>query len=96
MKKITTAIIALGASTALMAAVNAGACTGCHGADWSKLALGKGLNVSKMTHKEIANSLIGYKDGTYGRGMKGLMKGQVAKYSNEELIEFSKTIGVKD
>ena len=93
MKKITTALIALGATTALMAAVNAGACTGCHGNDWSKIALGKSLNVAEMTHKEIADSLIGYKDGTYGRGMKGLMKGQVAKYSDEELIEFSLTIG---
>ena len=93
MKKITTAIIALGATTALMAAVNAGACTGCHGADWSKKALGKSLDVSAMTHAEIATALKGYKDGSYGRGMKGLMKGQVAKYSDADLDAFSATIG---
>lgn len=93
MKKITTAIIALGATTALMAAVNAGACTGCHGKDWSKLALGKSLNVSTMTHADIAASLKGYKDGSYGRGMKGLMKGQVAKYSDADLDAFAQTIG---
>jgi len=93
MKKITTALIALGATTALMAAVNAGACTGCHGADWSKKALGKSLNVAEMTHADIAASLKGYKDGSYGRGMKGLMKGQVAKYSDADLDAFSLTIG---
>ena len=41
MKKIVMSIVALTATTALMAGVNAAACTGCHGADWSKKALGK-------------------------------------------------------
>ena len=50
MKKIVLSIVALTASTLLMAeAVNAGACTGCHGADWSKPALGKSKDVSKMS-----------------------------------------------
>jgi cytochrome c-type protein NapB len=93
MKKIILSIVALGATTALMAAVNAGACTGCHGADWSKAALGKSKNVAEMTHADIAASLIGYKDGSYGGPMKGLMKGQVDKYSNEELEAFAQTIG---
>ncbi|KAG2737464.1 hypothetical protein P692DRAFT_20883533 [Suillus brevipes Sb2] len=60
-----------------MAAVNAKACTSCHGADWSKKALGKSKNVAEMTHIEIADALKGYKDGTYGGPMKGLMKGQM-------------------
>ncbi len=93
MKKIVMSIVALTATTALMAGVNAAACTGCHGADWSKKALGKSLDVSQMTHKEIADSLKGYKAGTYGRAMKGLMKGQVAKYSDADLDAFSQTIG---
>ena len=93
MKKIVMSIVALTATTALMAGVNAGACTGCHGADWSKKALGKSLDVSQMTHADIAASLKGYKDGTYGRAMKGLMKGQVAKYSDADLDAFAQTIG---
>ncbi|MCF6339386.1 MAG: cytochrome C [Sulfurimonas sp.] len=93
MKKIVMSIVALTATTALMAGVNAASCTGCHGADWSKKALGKSLDVSQMTHKEIADSLIGYKNGTYGRAMKGLMKGQVAKYSDADLEAFAQTIG---
>lgn len=93
MKKIVLSIVALGATTALMAAVNAGACTGCHGADWSKAALGKSKNVSEMSKADIAAALVGYKDGSYGGPMKGLMKGQVDKYSKEELEAFAQTIG---
>ena len=93
MKKITTAIVALGATTALMAGVNAGACKGCHGADFSKHALGKSKVVKDMTHNEIATALKGYKAGTYGGPMKGLMKGQVAKYSDADLEAFAQTIG---
>jgi len=46
-----------------------------------------------MTHADIATSLKGYKDGSYGGAMKGLMKGQVAKYSDAELEAFAQTIG---
>ncbi len=93
MKKMVMSIVAIGATTVLMAAVNAGACTGCHGADWSKAALGKSKVVSEMSHADIATSLKGYKDGSYGGAMKGMMKGQVAKYSDAELDAFSLTIG---
>ncbi|ABB43857.1 cytochrome c-553 [Sulfurimonas denitrificans DSM 1251] len=93
MKKIVLSIVALTATTALMAGVAAGACQGCHGADWTKPALGKSKNVAEMTHADIATSLKGYKDGSYGGAMKGLMKGQVAKYSDAELEEFAQTIG---
>ena len=94
MKKIVIASIAtLALATASIAAVNEKGCTSCHGADWSKKALGKSKDVSQMTHQEIADSLIGYKNGTYGGPMKGLMKGQVAKYSDEDLKAFAQTIG---
>ncbi|MCK9492357.1 MAG: cytochrome C [Sulfurimonas sp.] len=94
MKKIVIATVAsLALATASMAAVNGKACTSCHGADWTKAALGKSKNVAEMTHAEIATSLKGYKDGSYGGPMKGLMKGQVAKYSDEELDAFAQTIG---
>ena len=94
MKKIVIATIAtLALVTAASAAVNGKACTSCHGADWSKKALGKSKDVSAMTHAEIAAALKGYKAGTYGGPMKGLMKGQVAKYSDADLDAFSATIG---
>jgi len=94
MKKIVIATIAtLALVTAASAAVNGKACTSCHGADWSKKALGKSKNVSALTHAEIATALKGYKAGTYGGPMKGLMKGQVAKYSDADLDAFAQTIG---
>lgn len=46
-----------------------------------------------MTHAEIADSLKGYKAGTYGGPMKGLMAGQVKKYSDADLEAFAQTIG---
>ncbi|WP_430733193.1 hypothetical protein [Candidatus Sulfurimonas baltica] len=61
--------------------------------DWSKAALNKSKNVAEMTHAEIADALKGYKAGTYGGPMKGLMKGQVAKYSDADLDAFSLTVG---
>ena len=94
MKKIVIASIAtLALATASMAAVNGKACTSCHGADWSKKALGKSKVVSAMSHADIATALKGYKTGTYGGPMKGLMKGQVAKYSDADLDAFAHTIG---
>jgi len=93
MKKIVTTIVALTATTALMAGVNAGACKGCHGQSFEKKALGKSKIVSDMTHADIATALKGYKAGTYGGPMKGLMKGQVAKYSDADLDAFALTVG---
>ncbi|MDD5156428.1 cytochrome C [Sulfurimonas sp.] len=93
MKKIVIAsIVALAATSSLMAAVNAAACVGCHGADWSKAALGKSKIVATLPHAEIAAALKGYKVDK-GGPMKGLMKGQVSKYSDAELDAFALTIG---
>ncbi len=94
MKKIVIASIAtLALATASMAAVNGNACAGCHGKHFEKKALGKSKIVSDMTHAEIAHALKGYKHGTYGGPMKGLMKGQVGRYSDADLDAYSHTIG---
>ena len=94
MKKIIIASIAtLALVTAASAAVNGQACAACHGADWSKHAMGKSKVVSEMSHADIATALKGYKAGTYGGPMKGVMKGQVARYSDADLEAFAQTIG---
>lgn len=91
MKKI---ILTLSICTiALMGAVQPKACAACHGADFKKSALGKSKIVSELTHKEIATALKGYKAGTYGGAMKAVMKGQVARYSDDDLEAFAQTIG---
>jgi len=72
-------VVAVGsllASTTLFASGTA-ACAGCHGADFSKKALGKSKVVKDMSKEEIVAALKGYKAGTYGGAMKGMMAGQV-------------------
>ena len=94
MKKIVIATAAIAAMTSFASAeVAAAACKGCHGANWEKKALGKSKIVSDMTHADIATALKGYKDGSYGGTMKGVMKGQVAKYSDADLDAFAQTVG---
>ena len=94
MKKIVIAsITALTLASTLTAGVVAGKCLGCHGSHFEKKAMGKSKVVSDMTHADIAAALKGYKHGTYGGPMKGLMKGQVAKYSEHDLDAFAHTIG---
>jgi len=83
MKKVVLGTLICG--VAAFAAVNLGACKGCHGANFEKKALGKSKIVKDMTKAEVSASLIGYKNGTYGGPMKGVMKGQVARYSDADL-----------
>jgi len=83
MKKIILGTLVCG--VAAFAAVNLGACKGCHGANFEKVALGKSKIVANMTKQEVSDSLVGYKNGTYGGPMKGVMKGQVAAYSEADL-----------
>ncbi len=83
MKKIVLGTLICG--VAAFGAVNLGACKGCHGQNWEKAALGKSKIVADMSKADVSKSLVGYKNGTYGGAMAGVMKGQVAKYSDAEL-----------
>ncbi|HIC12436.1 MAG TPA: cytochrome C [Sulfurimonas sp.] len=94
MKKIIIAsVTALTLASTLAAGVVAGKCVGCHGKSFEKKAMGKSKIVADMTHADIAVALKGYKDGSYGGPMKGLMKAQVAKYSDADLDAFSLKVG---
>jgi len=64
-------------STGLYAGDNLNACVGCHGKNFEKSALGKSKIVKDMSKQDIVKALKGYKDGTYGGSMKGVMAGQV-------------------
>ncbi len=61
------------------------ACVGCHGQQFEKAAMGKSKIVKEMTKEEIVAALKGYKDGSYGGGMKGLMTGQVAALDDAKI-----------
>jgi cytochrome c553 len=67
-------------------------CAACHG----KKAEKKALNMSEKIHNwdsdKIYSALKGYKNGTFGGSMKGLMKGQVAKLSDTDIKLLSQYI----
>jgi len=93
MKKIVIAsIAAMALSTVAMAEVNGKVCASCHGQHFEKKALGKSNVVQGLPAEEVAMRLKGYKHGTYGGAIKSVMKGQIGKYSDEEIDAFAKTI----
>lgn len=86
MKKIITTV-ALIATTSLFA--NGGdilykKCSSCHGIKAEKAALGKSMIVANMSKEDIVKALQGYKAGTYGGAMKGVMRGQVATLEDKD------------
>ena len=68
------------------------ACVGCHGQQFEKAAMGKSKIVKDMAKEEIIASLKGYKDGSYGGAMKGLMTGQVASLDDAAIEEIAALI----
>lgn len=84
MKKILVLLGFIGIG-AIAADINLAACKGCHGVNWERSALMKSKIVKDLTKEEIDESLTGYKNGTYGGTMKGVMMGQLAKYSEEDI-----------
>ncbi|MEA3373181.1 MAG: c-type cytochrome [Campylobacterota bacterium] len=68
-------------------------CAGCHGANGEKVALGKSKVIKDMSKADIVAAMKGYKDGTYGGPMKGLMKGQVASMSDADIQAIADMIG---
>lgn len=68
------------------------ACAGCHGQKAERSALGKSKLINQMTEIELVNSMEGYKNGNYGGKMKSIMKGQLSKFSLEDIKVVSKYI----
>lgn len=60
-------------------------CTGCHGADGSKKALGSGKPLKGMKAADLQKALEGYKAKTYGGEKKAMMEGQVKDLSPEDM-----------
>jgi cytochrome c-type protein NapB len=87
--KILTVSSLLVASTY---AAGTGACKGCHGQQFEKKAMGTSKIVKDMSKEDIVKSLKGYKDGSYGGAMKGIMKGQVASLSDADMAAIADEI----
>ncbi len=82
------------AKTGLKSSIDLTSCIECHGVDFEKAALGKSKIVKDMTKSEVSAALIGYKNGTYGNSMKGIMYSNVKMYTNKELSTTG--IGIND
>ncbi len=67
-------------------------CAGCHGAQGEKVALGKSKVIKDMSEADIVKAMLGYKDGTYGGSMKGVMAAQVKKLDKAQIETLSKHI----
>ena len=92
MKKLVLSTIIAAATAASLSAASLAACAGCLGADFSKAALGKSLIVKGWDAAKIEASLKGYKDGTYGGPMKGVMTGQVKNLSEADIKDMAAQI----
>lgn len=67
-------------------------CVGCHGANGEKKALGKSEIIKGWEAKKVEEALNGYKNGSYGGAMKGVMKGQVARLDEKSIKAVSEYI----
>ncbi len=88
MKKFATLLLLAGLTTAFAdGAALFKKCISCHGAKAEKKALGKSQVIQGWDAAKIEAALNGYKAGTYGGAMKGLMKGQVGSYTDAQIKE---------
>lgn len=92
MKKIVLSAIIVAATAASLSAASIAACAGCHGAGFEKAALGKSQIVKGWDEAKIVAALAGYKAGTYGGPMKGVMLGQVKNLSDADMADIAKQI----
>nr|WP_297439987.1 c-type cytochrome [Sulfurimonas sp.] len=67
-------------------------CVACHGANAEKKALNKSQVIQGWNTQKIIAALHGYKDGTYGGAMKGVMKSQVSNLSDDEITAVAEHI----
>ena len=67
-------------------------CASCHGLNGEKKALNKSAIIKNWNAQQIEEALLGYKNGSYGGAMKGVMKAQVTKLTENEINALSNHI----
>ena len=70
-------------------------CVACHGAAGEKSALNKSLIIKDMSKADFVSAMKGYKDGSYGKDQKALMKAQVAALTDAQIEEIASFITKK-
>ncbi|MGM0518043.1 MAG: c-type cytochrome [Campylobacterota bacterium] len=92
MKKLVLSTIFAAVTAASLSAASWGACASCHGQNGEKAALGKSAIIAGWDEAKTIEALNGYKDGSYGGAMKGVMKGQVVRLSDADIKDLAKKI----
>ena len=95
--KILVGLVVIGSLTVAMAdgAALFKKCAACHGKTGEKKALGKSAIIKGWDTKKTVTALKGYKAGTYGGAMKGLMKGQVASLDDKQIEDIAKFLAAQ-
>ncbi|WP_294966136.1 c-type cytochrome [Sulfurimonas sp.] len=100
MKTINKVLLGLAIVGSLTIAAADGAslyksCASCHGATGEKKALGRSAIIKGWQATKTIEALNGYKAGTYGGAMKGLMKGQVKALDDSQIEALTKYIQIQ-
>ena len=88
----TLGLIALMGAASLNATPLYTKCVACHGTNGEKVALNKSLVIKDMSKADFITAMKGYKDGSYGKEMKAMMKVQVATLSDAQIEEIANHI----
>jgi cytochrome c553 len=67
-------------------------CASCHGKNGEKAAFNNAQIIAGWDKEKSVSALNGYKDGTYGGSLKGIMKGQVSALSDAQIEAVSEYI----
>ena len=67
-------------------------CITCHGLNAEKTALSKSKVIRGWESKKIINALNGYKNGSYGGKMRGVMEAQIKSYTDEDIKKVAEFI----
>ena len=95
MKKVIFLALAIFGASCLFAADGAAVykkCVSCHGTKAEKLPPGGNEIIKDWSAAKLKESLKGYRAGTYGHKMKAAMKGQVGKFTDEDIEAVSNYI----
>mgnify|MGYP001195303234 FL=1 len=92
MKKLVLTTLVAAATAVTLSAASFASCAACHGQKAEKKALGKSQIIAGWDVAKTTAALNGYKDGSYGGAMKGVMKGQVMKLSDADIADLAKQI----
>jgi len=80
------------ASASINAAALFEGCTKCHGRDGKKHALGTSNIIAGQSRYELVKKIKGYKSGTYGGTLKGVMSPQVQSLTPDQIDAISEYI----